>query len=99
MTKVLCRPRRADVNNGVTNYQGSTTSQENEIRKHLNLSLLFCKFRRDYDLNLCRYVNTDLPPMRDLGSLIPGKYRTFLCGTLFGRMKLNKLYPPKQSST
>ena len=28
-----------------------------------------------------------------------GKYCTFVCGTLFGRIKLIKLYPPKQSST
>jgi hypothetical protein len=30
-----------------------------------------------------------LPPMRDSGSLILGKYCTFVCGSLFGRIKLN----------
>ena len=37
--------------------------------------------------------------MRDLGSLILGKYCTFVGGILFGRIKLDLLYPPKQSST
>jgi hypothetical protein len=29
------------------------------------------------------------PPMRDFGSLKLGEYCTFVCGTLFGRIKLN----------
>ena len=36
---------------------------------------------------------------RVLGSLILGKYCTFVCGNLFGRIKLIEVYPPKQSST
>ena len=32
-----------------------------------------------------------LPPMRDFGSLILGKYCTFVYGTLFGRIKLIEL--------
>jgi hypothetical protein len=38
---------------------------------------------------------TALPPMRDFGSLILGKYCTFVCGTLFRGIKLIELYPPK----
>ena len=40
---------------------------------------------------------TALPPMRDFASLIVilGKYCTFVCGTLFGGIKLNELYPPQ----
>jgi hypothetical protein len=36
LTMVLGRRRRADVKNGVENYQGPTTSLENAILKHLN---------------------------------------------------------------
>jgi hypothetical protein len=38
---------------------------------------------------------TALPPMRDLGSLILGKYCTFVCGSLFRVIKLIELYSPK----
>jgi hypothetical protein len=57
----------------------------------------------DYDLNLCQYLNPELPPMRDFASLILGKYCIFVlnlvCGTLFGGIKLDALYPIKQSKT
>ena len=48
--------------------------------------------RCDYELHLYRYLNPGLPPMRDFGSPILGKFCTFVCGTLFGRIKLNELY-------
>jgi hypothetical protein len=34
-----------------------------------------------------------LPPMRDFASLLLGNYCTFVCGTLFARIKLMMLYP------
>jgi hypothetical protein len=37
--------------------------------------------------------------LRDFGSLYIGKYNTFVCGTLFPRIKQIELYPRKQSST
>ena len=40
-----------------------------------------------------------LPPMRDLGSLYFLNRHTFVCGSLFRRIKLNELYPRKQTST
>jgi hypothetical protein len=56
----------------------------------------FLKFCIDYDLNLGRYLNPNLPPIRDFASLILGKYCTFVCGTLFGGidLKLNEPYLP-----
>jgi hypothetical protein len=56
---VLGRPCRVDVKN----YQGPTTSRENAIRKYVNFRIRFFKFCFDYDLNLCRYLNPELPPM------------------------------------
>jgi hypothetical protein len=44
LTTVLGRPRRADVKNGVKNYQareGPTDSGENAIRKYLNFLYAF----------------------------------------------------------
>jgi hypothetical protein len=45
LTTVLGLPRRADVKNGVNNYQGPTTSRENAIQKYLifpqNVFLIF----------------------------------------------------------
>jgi hypothetical protein len=37
--------------------------------------------------------------MRDLASLCFLNRHTFVCGTLFGRINLDYLHPPKQSST
>ena len=40
-------------------------SRENVIWKYLNFPIHFFKFLCDYDLNLCRYLNPELPPMGD----------------------------------
>ena len=40
-----------------------------------------------------------LPPMRDFASLCFLNRHTFVCGSLFGGIKLNELYSPKQTST
>ena len=45
--------------------------------------------KNDNDLNLCRYLNPELPPMRELDSLYFLNRYTFVCATLFGRIKLN----------
>jgi hypothetical protein len=85
---VLSRPHRAYVKkNGVKNFQGPTTSRENAIRKYPNIPIRFFKFSYDYDLNLCRYLNTELPPMGDFAFLYFLTRHTFVCGTLFGRTK------------
>jgi hypothetical protein len=102
LTTVLHRPRRADVKKDVKNYQVPTTAVLPEKMWFQNISpIRFFKFQWDYDLNLGRYLNPELPPMRGFASLIVilGKYCTFVCGTLFGGIKLIKIYPPKQSST
>ena len=41
LTTVLSRPRRADVMNGVKNYQGPTNSRENAIQKYQNFPRAF----------------------------------------------------------
>jgi hypothetical protein len=68
----LGRPRRAHVKNGVKNYHGPTTilPRENTIPNYINFPHTFSKFCSDYDLNLCRCLNLELPPMRDFASLI-----------------------------
>ena len=74
-------PRHAYVKNIVKTNQGSTTLRENVIPKYLNFHhTFFFKIRSEYDLNLCRYLNPELRPMRDFASLILGKYCTFVCG-------------------
>jgi hypothetical protein len=91
LTTVLGRPRHADAKNDVKNYQGPTTSRENAIRKYLNFLIRFFKFCCDYDLNLCRYLNPELPPMRYLASpyfLIRHTFVCATCSTLFRRIKL-----------
>ena len=95
LTKVLCCPRRADAKNDVKSYQGPTTSRENTIRKYSNFLICFFKLWCDYDLNLRRYFNPELPPMRDFGSLYFINRHTFVCGTVFPEIKLNRLYPGK----
>ena len=45
----------------------------------------FLKFQRDYDLNLCRYLNPELlvHSMRDFASLNFLNRHSFVCGTFF----------------
>ena len=71
----------------------ATTSRENVIRKYLNFPHTFFKFQWDYDLNLGRYLNPELPPMRDFGSLIRGKYpdkKSFISGNKFVHTKVQR---------
>ena len=80
-------PRHAYVKNIVKTNQGSTTLRENAIPKHETPKFhhtFFFKIYSEYELNLCRYLNPELPPMREFASLIIGKYCTFVCETLFG---------------
>jgi hypothetical protein len=67
--------------------------EKNAIRKYLNFPRRFFKFQCDYDLNLCRYLNPELPRLRDFGSLNFLNRHTFVlvCGTLFRGRKLK--YP------
>ena len=47
LTMVLCRPHRNHAKSDIfkkKNYQGSTTSRENMIRKYVNFSTSFFKF-------------------------------------------------------
>jgi hypothetical protein len=57
---------------------------ENKFRPYV-----FFKFWCDYDLNLGRYLNPELPPMRDFASLYFLNRYTFVCGTLVP-LKSNK---------
>jgi hypothetical protein len=83
--------------------RGQLLSEKMRFENIQIFHIRFFKISSDYDLNLCRYLNPELPPMRDFASLfiILGKYCTFVlvCGTLFARIKLIKIYPPKKSST
>jgi hypothetical protein len=101
LTTVLRHLRRVDAKKFVKNYQRPTTSPKNVIRKHLEFphTYLFFKFYCDYDLNLCRNLNPELPPMRDLGSPYFLVGHIFVCETLSGGIKLNYLYSRKQSCT
>ena len=53
----------------------------------------------NYDLNLCRHLNPELPRVRDLRFLYFLIRHIFVCGTLFPGIKLNSLYHTKQSCT
>jgi hypothetical protein len=60
-----------------------------------NICLIcFFKFLCDYDINLWRYLNPELHPMRDFASLYFLISHNFVCGTWFPRIykKLNSLY-------
>ena len=82
----MCQLRHTGAKNVIKNYQEPepTTSQENAVRKYrkpreksmtgivvskfppyvfLNVSVVIIK-------NLCRYLNTELPPMRDFAFYI-----------------------------
>ena len=85
MRWVIYHSRLIDTKNDIKNCQGPTTSPENATRKYLNFTILVFKFQRGYDLNLCRYLNPELPPMRDFAALYEYflNRHTFVCGTLF----------------
>ena len=100
LTTILSNLCRANTKNDTTIYQGPTTSRENAVRKYQNFPPhVFLNVLFDYDLNLCRCSNPELPPMRDFGSLYFFNHQPFVCGTLFPGIKLNLLYSWKQSST
>ena len=64
------------------------------------ITLFFIKkFQCNYDLNLCRYLNPELPPMRGFASLYFLIRHPFVCGILFPGINLNYPYSWKQSST
>jgi hypothetical protein len=88
LTTVLSLPRRADFKKYVKNYQGTGANYfprkcDSKILKFQH-TFFFFKYYSNYDLNLGRYLNPELPPMRDFATRILGKYCTFVCGTLFG---------------
>jgi hypothetical protein len=93
LSMVMGRPPHADAKSGVKKYQGPTTSRENMIRKHQNFSRSYF-LMLVYDLNLCRYLNPESPPLRDFASLyfLLVNRHTFVCGTLFPGIKLNLVY-------
>ena len=86
-------------------------SRENVIWKYLNFPIHFFKFLCDYDLNLCRYLNPELPPILSreytrvltvlchFASLYFLNRHTNVGGTVSPRIKLNQLYLRKRSST
>jgi hypothetical protein len=98
LTTVLGRPRRADVENGVKTIhdQGPTTSRENAIRKYLNFPQTF--FFKSLVWLWPKFVSV-LEPIHVLTSNVGLRISntrqahisdcTFVCGTLFGRIKLN----------
>jgi hypothetical protein len=76
------------------NYHGQTTivipeKMRFENIKYLTLTQFFIWILSYYGLNLCRYSNPGLPPLRDLASLYFLMRHIFVYATLFRGIKLN----------
>ena len=89
LTTILSNLCRANTKNYPTNYEGPTILPEKMRFENTKISpTRFLKILFDYDLNLCRCSNPELPPMRDFGSLYFQIRHTFVCATMFRRIKL-----------
>ena len=89
LSTVFSHPRHADAKNDLKIYKGSGPYPQKIQFENNFPHTFFFKFDRDYDRNLYRYLNPELPPMRDSASLYFLNCHTFVCGTSFPEIKLN----------
>ena len=97
----MSRPRRADVEKDVKNYQGPKKALLSVSKIYRVILNLYGDppYKNQTSEKRYKVPTKALPPMRGFASLCFLNRHTFVCGSLFGGIKLIELYSPEQTST